>query len=263
MSPRALPGPLGVLRPTERVLSDRPRPGDAPCSIPALSREFGLLPALLAVGSGRDAVLSGKDAPGPCVGNPFLYGHRKRGLGERHSFGFCASLGGLFAAAFLCPSPPPGADAGAVRRCFSLLHSLGHCWIPVCSLPPPPSLPPPAGCHPPSGSRAVQLSCDFAWARNVGPQLFWSRVGVVLSLARHPTTPCVSRSGFCLFSCVRCCMGREKPEPLQTEGEGGGGSYSRGAEISMSSIGCVRGAVSYGHAVQNPGSTLGIVPGGP
>lgn len=254
MSPRALPGPLGVLRPTERVLSDRPRPGDAPCSIPALSREFGLLPALLAVGSGRDAVLAGKDAPGPCVGNPFLYGHRKRGLGERHSFGFGASLGGLFAAAFLCPSPPPGADAGAVRRCFSRLHSLGHCWIPVCSLPPPPSLPPPAGCHPPSGSRAVQLSCDFAWARNVGPQLFWSRVGVVLSLARHPTTPltaaclkevgilcsscrmchcrtchradgtraCVSRSGFCLFSCVRCCMGREKPEPLQTEGEGGG-----------------------------------------
>lgn len=164
-----------------------------------------------------------------------------------------------------------------------------------CAAPPPPSLPPPAGCHPPSGSRAVQLSCDFAWARNVGPQLFWSRVGVVLSLARHPATPltaaclkevgilcsscrmchcrtchradgtraCVSRSGFCLFSCVRCCMGREKPEPLQTEGEGGGGSYSRGAEISMSSIGCVRGAVSYGHAVQNPGSTLGIVPGGP
>lgn len=192
------------------------------------------------------------------------------------------------------PEPTPRSRCWG---CASLLLPAPFTWAlldPRVQLPPP-FLPPPAGCHPPSGSRAVQLSCDFAWARNVGPQLFWSRVGVVLSLARHPTTPltaaclkevgilcsscrmchcrtyhradgtraCVSRSGFCLFSCVRCCMGREKPEPLQTEGEGGGGSYSRGAEISMSSIGCVRGAVSYGHAVQNPGSTLGIVPGGP
>lgn len=120
------------------------------------------------------------------------------------------------------PEPTPRSRCWG---CASLLLPAPFTWAlldPRVQLPPP-SLPPPAGCHPPSGSRAVQLSCDFAWARNVGPQLFWSRVGVVLSLARHPTTPCVSRSGFCLFSCVRCCMGREKPEPLQTEGEGGGG----------------------------------------
>lgn len=150
------------------------------------------------------------------------------------------------------PEPTPRSRCWG---CASLLLPAPFTWAlldpRVQPPPPPPSLPPPAGCHPPSGSRAVQLSCDFAWARNVGPQLFWSRVGVVLSLARHPTTPltaaclkevgilcsscrmwhcrtyhradgtraCVSRSGFCLFSCVRCCPRHNLgPLPLSSHG---------------------------------------------
>ena len=176
---------LGAFRPTERTLSDRPQPGDAPCSIPALFGEFGLLPALSTIGTGRDAILAGKDAPGPCVGNPFLYGCRKRGWESGTALG-SALPEGLFAAAFLCPSPPPGAGAWAVQLCFSQIHSFGTAGSP-CAAPPAPCSA--AGCHPPSGSRAVQLSCDFVWAQNVGPQLFWSRVGVVLSLAHHLEIP--------------------------------------------------------------------------
>lgn len=117
------------------------------------------------------------------VGNPFLYGQESEAGRAAQPWVQCFPEG-LFAAAFLCPSQPPGAGAWAVHLCFSRVHSLGHRWIPMCS--PPCSL---LGCHPPSGSRAVQLSCDFVWEQSMGPQLFWSRVEVVMSLAHHLGIP--------------------------------------------------------------------------
>lgn len=111
---------------------------------------------------------------------------KKARLGERHSLGFSASLRG-------CLLPPSSAQANPQEQVLGLCISASPGYIhsgtagSPCAVPPAPYLA--AGCHPPSGSRAVQLSCDFVWEQSMGPQLFWSRVEVVMNLAHHLGIP--------------------------------------------------------------------------